>query len=1030
MLIGERKGFVAKPMTLALLLTWGMTVTAENMDRYRGVDNSGAYAAKGLLRAWPDGGPKLLWKTDVGAGWANVAVVDGKVYIPGGLTAQLLVYDLDGKLLNKAMAGSSIWKKWSGSRTTPIVHNGMAAIGMPNADYIGIDLKTMEARWQLNAWKGFGSGKGTMGWGWPESPTRHENKLIFNTCSRDAETPGIVAVDIRDGKTVWELPGKGDIKDEKGNVLKKQRFSAMDVSGVCFRHNGRDLIAYPTISWFVCLDAQTGKLLWELPTSGGNLPPIYSNGRLLADLGGSLRMMELAPDGTSFKTLWTRAGGVGFGGGTMFGDRVYVIANKNALPVPGDGGTAPSMTQVVQPPATSAKPETALVCLDAQTGKLIAHLPSSSQGNVVSAEGMVYATDAAGSGTPLRVRLVRPTAGGMEVAGELSVKDPTGGEGGWHVAISPVVAEGRLFIHYGNLYVYDLRVEKPALGWRHSGNGIVEGAHPPLPWSRTANLRWSVAVDGSSETLTAADGRVLVGSPGALSCVDGATGKTLWIHQESGVQPRWTACATVREGAVFAVFGNGAVTRLNLTDGKTVWTASCKTSPGHRITAPLLSENVLAVQGAELTGFDAGTGSVLWKHPVPNDANGTPAKLRLDGVGSFVTGWGALVRAADGMITVKDLPTATGDLLAGDGTVYLCGVTVTALRFNTKDGVPSVSKRWESKVSASGLAPLEYNGLLFVPAKKTALLALDAATGKTVGELSLADPLVEAPFLVNGLLWLPGRTTRVVKPTAGMETVWEFSGGVKELAFSGDGVTVLAGNRLHHLAGDTVTEPVRPASISVDPESSAMPSGFPISPFVDNTMPIHWLWAAPFPGRNLTNDFLTSLGGLAKALPAPDAAFTAGGKDYHFQSLATNHIWRDKRFTADLPAIELAAVHNRQLHTTGLYMTAIENDKDRWVKLALLTPGRSHFRSQLDFAVFLSGKPIEENVPIRLPAGRHVLFIQAAIGECETWGKIWMCPRLIDITDTTEKVMANYRANQEAWRTYQETEAGKPFVLP
>lgn len=1030
MRMGNGKGSVPRPMILALLFTLVVTVQAENMDRYRGVDNSGAYAAKGLLRVWPKDGPKLLWKTDVGAGWANVAVVDGKVYIPGGLTAQLFVYDLDGNLLDKAVAGSAIWKKWSGSRTTPIVHNGMAAIGMPNADYVGIDLKTMEARWQLNAWKGFGSGKGSMGWGWPESPMRHENKLIFNPCSRDAETPGIVAVDIRNGKTVWELPGKGDIRDSKGLEIKKLRYSAMDVSGACFRHNGRDLVAYPTISWFVCLDAQTGKLLWELPTSGGNLPPVYSNGRLLADLGGSLRMLELAPDGTSVKTLWTRAGGVGFGGGTMFGDRLYLIANKNALPVAGDGAAVPpALTN--RAPVRSVKPETALVCLDAQTGNLIASLPSSGQGNVVSAEGMVYVADAAAFGAPLRVRLVRPTAGGMEVAGELSVKDPTGGEQGWHVAISPVVAEGRLFIHYGNLYVYDLRVEKPAIGWRHSGNGIVEGAHPPLPWSRAANLRWSVAVDGSAETLTAAEGRVLVGSPGALSCVDGTTGKTLWTHQQAGVQSPWTACATVREGAVFAVFGNGAVTRLNLADGKMIWTALCKTSPGHKITAPLLSENVLAVQGAELTGFDVETGSVLWKHPVPDNAYGTPAKLRLDGVGSFVTGWGALVRTTDGVITVKDLPTATGDLLAGDYTAYLCGATVTALRFVAKDGVPAVSKQWESKVSASGLAPLEYNGLLFVPAKQPALLALDAATGKTVGELSLADPLVEAPFLVNGHLWLPGRTTRVVMPTAGMEMVWEFSGSVKALAFSGDGVTVLSGNRLHHLAGGTVTEPVRPVSISVDPVANAvLPSGFPVSPFVDNTMPIHWLWAAPIPGRNLTNDFLAPLGGIAKALPAPGTAFTAGGKNYHFQSLTTNHLWQDKRFTANLPAIDLTAIHNRQFHTTGLYMTAIKNDKDRWVKVALLTPGRSHFRSQLDFAVFLSGKRVEENVPIRLPAGRHVLFIQAAIGDCATWGKIWMCPRLIDVTDTTEKALANDRATQEAWRTYQETEANKPFVLP
>lgn len=1016
-----------------LLMGTSAPVVAENMLGYRGINNSGAYAAKGLLRAWPEGGPKFLWKADPGPSWANVAVVDEQVYIPGGLTAYLYVYDLDGKLLNKAAAGSGVWVRWAGSRTTPIVHDGVAAIGMPNADYIGIDLATMESRWQINAWKTFGSGKGHQRWGWPESPMRHEHKLIFNACSRDAETPGFVAVDIRNGKTVWQVPGKADIKDKDGKVVNVKRYSASDVSGACFRHKGRDLVAFSTFNWFVCLDAQTGAIQWEVPFTGGGMPPIYDNGRLLADLKGSLRMLQLSEDGSSATVLWSRKGGFGFNGGTLFNDRVYVFGDKNAEPVNEGGKPVLSMTatHASTPQTGAAKVETALLCLDATTGKLISSLPSGNHpGNIVSAEGMVYATDVAGNGL-LRVRLVHPTPGGMEVAGQLMVKDPTGGEQGFHWAISPVVAEGRLFIRYGELYVYDIRVEKRSCGWRQTGNGIVDGVHPPLPWSRVVNLRWSMDRGGSRETLTPANGRILVGGPGGLACVNTVNGKTLWEHTESGAQKSWTACPVVREDDTFSVFGNGVVARLNMANGRVKWTAHCKTSPTHRILSPLLSENVLAVQSAELTGFDAETGRQLWKHPVPAGGHGTPAKLRIDGVSYFVTGWGALVRAVDGAIANQEMPVATGDLLVDDETAYLCGPTVvSAIRFSAEKGAPSIVQRWDAKVRTTGLAPLAYNGLLFVPTPQPALVALDAATGKTVGELPLAKPLSAAPLLANGLLWLPGSTTRIVKPTAKMEAVWEFSGAVQTLAFDRDGVTVLIGTRLHRIGGSTVAEPDPLVTISVDaPAVSSFPPGLPSSPFMSDEMPSPWLWAAPIPGRNLTNDFLAALGGIAKAMPSPDTTFTVGGKAYGFQLLNTNHVWQHPRFTANRPAIDLTAVHNRQFHTTGLYVTTLENEKARWVRLELLTPGRSHFRSQLDFAVFLSGKKIEENTPIRLPAGRHPLFIQATIGQCETWGKIWMHPRLIDVTDETEKRMAQYQKNQENWRQYQANEAGKPFVL-
>ena len=36
---------------------------------------------KGLLRTWPEGGPKVLWSAPLGVGFGGPAVSDGKVYL-------------------------------------------------------------------------------------------------------------------------------------------------------------------------------------------------------------------------------------------------------------------------------------------------------------------------------------------------------------------------------------------------------------------------------------------------------------------------------------------------------------------------------------------------------------------------------------------------------------------------------------------------------------------------------------------------------------------------------------------------------------------------------------------------------------------------------------------------------------------------------------------------------------------------------------------------------------------------------------
>ncbi len=64
-----------------------------------GPNRDGKSPDKGLLKQWPDGGPKLAWKaTGIGKGYSSVAVANGMVYITGDEDKSLMIsaFDLDG----------------------------------------------------------------------------------------------------------------------------------------------------------------------------------------------------------------------------------------------------------------------------------------------------------------------------------------------------------------------------------------------------------------------------------------------------------------------------------------------------------------------------------------------------------------------------------------------------------------------------------------------------------------------------------------------------------------------------------------------------------------------------------------------------------------------------------------------------------------------------------------------------------------------------------------------------------------------
>ncbi len=55
-------------------------VSAENWTQFRGPNRDAISTETGLLRSWPEGGPKVLWTTEACVGYSAPAIYDGRVY--------------------------------------------------------------------------------------------------------------------------------------------------------------------------------------------------------------------------------------------------------------------------------------------------------------------------------------------------------------------------------------------------------------------------------------------------------------------------------------------------------------------------------------------------------------------------------------------------------------------------------------------------------------------------------------------------------------------------------------------------------------------------------------------------------------------------------------------------------------------------------------------------------------------------------------------------------------------------------------
>ncbi len=183
-------------------------LNAQDIAQWRGSNRDGIYNETGLLKKWPDAGPKLLWHFDeLGDGHTSAAVTSTGVYTTGMIDGKGFVFsfDLTGKLLWKKEYGKEWAESHNGVRSTPLVVKDKLYIFSAYGQLLCLNCSNGQTVWSLDMDAEYGAKN--IEWGLTENLLFDGNVLY---CTPGGNKASIVALDINTGKLIWKSKGNGE----------------------------------------------------------------------------------------------------------------------------------------------------------------------------------------------------------------------------------------------------------------------------------------------------------------------------------------------------------------------------------------------------------------------------------------------------------------------------------------------------------------------------------------------------------------------------------------------------------------------------------------------------------------------------------------------------------------------------------------------------------------------------------------------------------------------------------------------------
>ena len=409
-----------------VLLSVTATAIANEWPQFHGPRRDNKAADTGLLKKWPEGGPRRLWRsTGIGEGYSTVSIVGGRIYTTGAIDRECVItaLNLDGKKVWSKKNGKAWSRSYPGTRSTPTIVDGkmfhMSGIG----NIACLEAADGDRVWSVDIMARFG-GRNIM-WGLAESPLVFDDKVV---CTPGGKKVSMVALSRKTGEVVWECESVGDRPGYASPIL--------------IEHKGLRQIVTAMSESIVGVRASDGKLLWRYPhkvyADENITTPVFHDGFLIVSgcvrKGTTSLRLEVSGDDCSVSKRWHNGTlDIKQGGLVLVDGRLYGYAEHLGRSTP-------------------------WVSIDFETGKDLSRsgaILSSYKyrnGCLTWADGMFYLFADDGN-----MVLTKPTDDGLEVTGRLKLEEP-GKRPTW---AHPVVCNGRLYVRHGDsLSVYDVRGAK------------------------------------------------------------------------------------------------------------------------------------------------------------------------------------------------------------------------------------------------------------------------------------------------------------------------------------------------------------------------------------------------------------------------------------------------------------------------------------------------------------------------------------------------------------------------------------------
>lgn len=291
---------------------------ADDWPQWLGPRRDGVWREKGIIEQFPKDGPKRVWRTALGAGYAGPAVADGKVFVTDRILAQgaknannpfaqTAVAGQERVLCLDEKTGEMLWKYAydctyeisypAGPRTTPVVDGDKVYTLGAMGDLLCLRVKDGQLVWKKNLVREYDARVPL--WGFAANPLVDGDRLI---CLVGGSAGVAAAFDKNTGKKLW------------GTIDGKEIGYAPPM---LFEIGGRPQLIIWHPMGIHGLQPESGKTLWfqRFPSRGElkanlSIPTPRQQGNkifITSFYDGSL-LFELDKNGAHPKVVWHKKG--------------------------------------------------------------------------------------------------------------------------------------------------------------------------------------------------------------------------------------------------------------------------------------------------------------------------------------------------------------------------------------------------------------------------------------------------------------------------------------------------------------------------------------------------------------------------------------------------------------------------------------------------------------------------------------------------------------------------------------------------